>query len=76
MLDTSCPEFYVTEIGRVVHAGGNNLRIHCCVQVGNALEQVVRLVIPVDRLALNSQKCLQAAIEAHNQLCMFPPKRH
>lgn len=77
MLDMSCPEFYVTTI-RTEPAGGDNLRIFCCVQRGSALEPVCSLIVPIDMLAANSRQCLQAAADHHNQLQLFahPPPKH
>jgi hypothetical protein len=78
MLDMSCPEFYITTIGRIESAGGDNLRLFCCVQRGNALEPICTLVIPMDLLAANSRQCLHAVADHHNQLQLFahPPPKH
>lgn len=68
MLEMSCPEFYVSHIGRIESAGGDNLRLYMCVKRGNALEPVYSVVIPIDILASMARQCQHAVAHAHNEL--------
>lgn len=73
MLEMSCPEYFVTDIGKIEHAGGGNLRVWCCVRRGNVLEPVYTVVIPHDLLSQCARTCLQAAADVHNQITFRLP---
>jgi hypothetical protein len=66
MLESSCPEYYATTIGRIEPAGGDNLRIYMCVQRGRVLEPMFSVVIPIAALAHCARISMHAAADAHN----------
>lgn len=60
MLEMTCPEFYITHIGRIEDAGGGNFRLWCCILRNGALEPTVTMIVPKDFLAKNSAQCIEA----------------
>lgn len=47
MLEMSCPEYFVSDIGTVEDAGGGAVvRLYLCVRRGQALEPVASVVCP------------------------------
>lgn len=70
MLESSCPEFFVTTIGRVEPAGGDNLRLYMCVRKGKLLEPMFSVVMPISALAQAARVSLIAASDHHNDLTL------
>jgi len=70
MLECSCPEFFVTTVGRVEPAGGDNLRLYMCVRRGSVLEPMFSVVMPVSALAESARMALIAAAEHHNEITL------
>jgi hypothetical protein len=68
MLEMSCPEYFVTTIGRVEPAGGDNLRLYMCVRKGNVLEPMFTVVMPIAQMAQSARIALLAAAEHHTEL--------
>jgi hypothetical protein len=68
MLELTCPEYFVTTIGRIEPAGGNNLRLYLCVKKGGVLEPMFSVVMPIAELAKAARVSLIAASEHHNDL--------
>lgn len=71
MLEIACPEYFVTNIGRVESAGRGNVRVYCCVQKGLAMEPAYTVVVPIESLAVMARYCLKVAADHHNQLMMM-----
>jgi hypothetical protein len=70
MLEMSCPEYFVTTIGRVEPAGGDNLRLYMCVRKGDVLEPMFSVVMPLTHLAQSARLALVAAAAHHTELEM------
>ena len=68
MLEIACPEYFVTTVGRVEAAGGDNLRLYMCVRKGKLLEPMFSVVMPLSALAVAARVSLLAASEHHNDL--------
>jgi hypothetical protein len=66
MLESSCPEFYATDIGRIEPAGGDNVRIYMCVRRGKVLEPIFTVVMPIGAMSVSARIAMHAAAEAHN----------
>lgn len=72
MLEVPCPEYFVTTIGRVESAGGDNLRFFMCVLRGTTLVPVYTVVMPTVQLVHAARAALFAAAEHHNTREMVP----
>jgi hypothetical protein len=75
MLEISCPEYFVTTIGRIEPAGGDCLRIYMCVRRGSVLEPMYSLVMPISELANCAREVLFAAADHHNDM-MLKSREH
>jgi hypothetical protein len=72
MLEVSCPEYFVTTIGRIEPAGGDCLRIYMCVRRGSVLEPLYSAVMPISALSVAARHALFAAADHHTEMEMRP----
>jgi hypothetical protein len=71
MLDMSCPEFFVTDVGRIEYAGGGCVRIYACVRKGSHLEPLYTVVIPLENLVSNARTMMSIAADMHNDVTFY-----
>lgn len=62
------PEFFYTTIGKTEAAGGDCVRIYCCIERGDELIVQFTVVMPCSSLIVAAETARQAAIEVHNQI--------
>lgn len=55
MLESNCPEFFVTHIGKTERIAGNCVRLYCCVQENDYLVPVYRSVWPIANVLAREQ---------------------
>lgn len=60
------PEFFYTTVGKTEPAGGDCIRIYCCIERGNELIVQFTVVMPCASLILAAEKVTRAATKIHN----------
>lgn len=64
---TGVPEFFYTDVGKTEHAGGNCLRIYCCIQRDGQLIPQFTVVMPAMSIMVAAKRVTDAAIEVFNR---------
>lgn len=62
------PEFFYTTIGKTEPAGGDCIRVYCCIERGEELIVQFTVVMPCASLIVAAELARQAAIDIHNKM--------
>jgi len=61
------PEFFYTTVGKTEHAGGDCVRIYCCIEREGHLVPQLTVVMPAECVLTAAQRVREAALDIYNR---------